>query len=144
MSSYKSGTFFQKTSSSATGLKKNEPCCIYAFFIFLIDSKETTAQIGMPGENSNLSGEQLGNKINIYPNPVSNNLSVDIDVATSDPTIYNIKLVTTADLIVREITSSGPSWQGSAGNLQPGTYILGVFNQDTQNLIGESKFVKLQ
>ena len=92
---------------------------------------------------SNLNNEQLGNKINIYPNPVSSNISLNITEASSNSGIYNIKFINTAGLIVHEATSSGLSWQGSTVNLQPGTYILQVFNHNTQNLIGESKFVKL-
>lgn len=92
---------------------------------------------------ADLSGEQLGNKINIYPNPANSNISLNITEATSNSAIYNIKLINTSGLIMQEITSSGPFWQGNTVNLQPGTYILQVFNHDTQNLVGESKFVKL-
>ena len=93
---------------------------------------------------SYLSGDQLGNKINIYPNPVIGNVNLNINTATSNSAIYNIKLINTAGLVIQETTSSGPYWQGNTTNLQAGTYILQVFNRDTQNLVGESKFVKLQ
>ena len=93
---------------------------------------------------ADLSDQKLGNKINIYPNPVSSNLNLEIAAATSDSVIYNIRMTNSSGVVIREITSSKPFWQGSIGNLQPGTYILQVFNNDTQSLIGESKFVKLQ
>ena len=73
---------------------------------------------------SNINNEQLGNKINIYPNPVSSNISLNITEASSNSGIYNIKFINTAGLIVHEATSSGLSCQGSTFNLQPGTYIL--------------------
>jgi hypothetical protein len=93
---------------------------------------------------SDLSDQQLGNKINIYPNPVSSNLNLEIAAATSDSVIYNIRMMNSSGVVIRKMTSSKPFWQGSIGNLQPGAYILQVFNNDTQSLIGESKFVKLQ
>jgi len=93
---------------------------------------------------SDLSDQQLGNKINIYPNPVSSNLNLEIAAATSDSVIYNIRVMNSSGVEIRKITSSKPFWQGSMGNLQPGAYILQVFNNDTQSLIGESKFIKLQ
>jgi hypothetical protein len=92
---------------------------------------------------SGLSGSELGNNINIYPNPVSNNISLNIPATSSNSETYDIKVISTAGLIVQEKTASGQVWQGNTADLQPGTYILRVFNHDTQNLIGESKFVKL-
>jgi len=92
---------------------------------------------------SNLSGNQLGNNINIYPNPVSNNISLNIAATSSNSETYDIKVINTLGLIIQEKTTSGPLWEGNAGNLQPGSYILRVFNHNTQDLIGESKFVKL-
>jgi len=92
---------------------------------------------------SGLSGSELGNNINIYPNPVSNNISLNIPATSSNSETYDIKVISTAGLIVQEKTASGQLWQGNTTDLQPGTYILRVFNHDTQNLIGESKFVKL-
>jgi hypothetical protein len=92
---------------------------------------------------SDLSGDELGNNINIYPNPVNNNINLNIAATPSDSETYDIKVVNTLGLIIQEKTSSGTLWQGNTANLQPGTYILRVFNHDTQNLIGESKFVKL-
>ncbi|HEY9002329.1 MAG TPA: T9SS type A sorting domain-containing protein [Mucilaginibacter sp.] len=92
---------------------------------------------------SDLSGDELGNNINIYPNPVNNNISLNIADTSSVSETYDIKVINTLGLIIQEKTTSGASWQGNTANLQPGTYILRVFNHDTQNLIGESKFVKL-
>jgi len=92
---------------------------------------------------ADLSGEQLGNNINIYPNPASDNISLAIALTSSNSEIYDIKVINTLGLIIQEKTTSGPLWHGNTANLQPGSYILRVFNHDTQNLVGESKFVKL-
>jgi hypothetical protein len=45
--------------------------------------------------------------------------------------------------VVKQITASQPAWQGNISNLQPGTYLVRVINNKTQNLVGENKFVKL-
>ena len=95
-------------------------------------------------EYSELSDQQLGNKINIYPNPVSGNINLNIAVPTSDSDIYNIKILNTEGLIIEESTCSGPFWQSNVSHLQAGAYILRVFNHSSQNFVGESKFVKLQ
>ena len=92
---------------------------------------------------SGLSGNELGNNINIYPNPVSNNISLNIAATSSNSETYDIKVINTLGLIIQEKTTSGSLWEGNTASLQPGIYILRVFNHDTQNLIGESKFVKL-
>ncbi|MBS1521066.1 MAG: T9SS type A sorting domain-containing protein [Bacteroidetes bacterium] len=92
---------------------------------------------------SELSGNELGNNINIYPNPVNNNISLKIAATSPAPETYDIKVINTSGLIIQQKTASGTLWQGNTTDLQPGTYILRVFNHDTQNLIGESKFVKL-
>ena len=94
-------------------------------------------------EYSALSDQQLGNKINIYPNPVSSTINLNIESDSSSSAIYHIKFMTSSGIIVKEIVSPTPSWQGSIGGLLPGTYIVRVFNKTTQNLVGENKFVKL-
>jgi hypothetical protein len=93
---------------------------------------------------ANLSDQLTGNKISIYPNPIAGsviNLSITADNAQSAN--YNIKFMSSTGIVVKEITSQQASWHGNVNNLQPGTYIVRVINNKTQNLVGESKFVKL-
>ena len=91
---------------------------------------------------SNLSNSIVGN-LNVYPNPAMSIINLAISSQNNTPTIYNIRLMNSLGIMVKETTSSQPTWQGSISNLLPGTYILQVFDNKTQNLIGENKFVKL-
>ena len=92
---------------------------------------------------SNLSNGIAGSNLNIYPNPVSNNISLAISSQNTTSGSYKIRFMSSSGLMVKEATSSQPNWAGSAENLQPGTYIIQVFDNRTQNLVGENKFVKL-
>ncbi|HEY9002330.1 MAG TPA: T9SS type A sorting domain-containing protein [Mucilaginibacter sp.] len=89
--------------------------------------------------NTNLAG----NNLSIFPNPVSNNINVAINAQNNTVSLYNIRFMSTSGRLVKEATTSQPSWQGTTENLQPGTYIIQVFDNKTQNLVGENKFVKL-
>ena len=85
----------------------------------------------------------VSRNINVYPNPASSNISLAISVQNTDASAYNIRFVSSTGLVVKEVISSQPSWQGNISNLQPGTYIVRVMNTKTQSFVGENKFVKL-
>ena len=91
---------------------------------------------------SNLSNSIVGN-LSVYPNPVSNTINLSFSTQNAATTNYKIRLMNSLGAMVKETTSSQPTWQGSVGNLQPGTYIIQVFDNQTQHLVGENKFVKL-
>jgi hypothetical protein len=84
-----------------------------------------------------------GNSLSIYPNPVSDmiNLSVGSSGATA-PATYSIKFVNSAGLVIKEITSSEPSWEGDISGLRPGVYFAQVLNNKTDTVIGRKRFVK--
>lgn len=92
---------------------------------------------------SNLSNGIMGRNLSIFPNPVSNNISLAITSQNTASGSYKIRFMSSSGLMVKEATSSQPNWAGSAENLQPGTYIIQVFDNKTQSLVGENKFVKL-
>lgn len=92
---------------------------------------------------ANLSNGLVSNNLGIYPNPVSNNINLSIASQNISASSYNIRFVSSSGLLVKEATSSQANWQGNISNLQPGTYIIRVFDNKTQNLVGENKFVKL-
>ncbi|MDO3626980.1 T9SS type A sorting domain-containing protein [Mucilaginibacter sp. BT774] len=92
---------------------------------------------------SNLSNRIVGNNLSIYPNPVSNNINLALTSQNTTGSSYQIKFMSTTGRLVKEATSSQPNWTGTTENLQPGTYIIQVFDNKTQNLVGENKFVKL-
>jgi hypothetical protein len=86
----------------------------------------------------------IANNLNVYPNPASGmlNLSVAQQVQT-DAASYEIKIINTSGLLVKEAVSQQPYWQGSVANLSPGTYVIEVINKTTQTPVGKTKFVKL-
>ena len=92
---------------------------------------------------SNLSNRIVGNNLSIYPNPVSNNINLALTSQNTTGSSYQIRFMSTTGRLVKEATSSQPNWTGTTENLQPGTYIIQVFDNKTQNLVGENKFVKL-
>jgi sugar lactone lactonase YvrE len=92
---------------------------------------------------ANTNNNLAGNNLSIFPNPVSNNINLAISTQNNTASLYSIKFMSTSGRLVKEATTSQPSWQGTTENLQPGTYIIQVFDNKTQNLVGENKFVKL-
>ena len=92
---------------------------------------------------SNLSNGMVGHNLSIYPNPAISNINLAIASQNNTTSAYKIKFMSSAGIMVKEATSSQANWQGSISNLQPGTYIIQVFDNKTQNLVGQNKFVKL-
>ena len=92
---------------------------------------------------SDLSNSLVGNKLSIYPNPVINNISLNIADQATDNTTYNIKFMNSSGIVIKQITSAQSTWQGNVSNLQPGTYIIQVSNGRNETLVGQTKFVKL-
>lgn len=92
---------------------------------------------------SSLSNQLAGGRINLYPNPATGTINLAITEATPVPQGYRIRVVSSSGLVVKDITSSQPAWQGNVSDLKPGTYVVKVINNNTQDLVGENKFVKL-
>ncbi len=88
--------------------------------------------------------DQYAHNLNIYPNPASHNINLSIkDDHDKGRVSYSINFVNCFGMIVKQVNSSQADWQGNVSNLRPGTYLVKVVNNKTQNLIGENKFVKL-
>ncbi|HVW13805.1 MAG TPA: T9SS type A sorting domain-containing protein [Mucilaginibacter sp.] len=82
--------------------------------------------------------------LSIYPNPVNSMINLSIKQQSPDNTTnYDIKITNSSGLVVKEVISSQPSWQGSINNLGPGTYIVTVVDNKTKGAIGQTKFIKL-
>ena len=92
---------------------------------------------------SGLSNQLTGGKINVYPNPANSTINLAINESTATSSVYRIRVVSSSGLVVKDITSSQSTWQGNVSDLKPGTYMIRVVNNSTQNLVGENKFVKL-
>ncbi|MBS1521064.1 MAG: T9SS type A sorting domain-containing protein [Bacteroidetes bacterium] len=92
---------------------------------------------------SGLSDQLAGGKINVYPNPANSTINLAINESTANSSVYRIRVVSSSGLVVKDITSSQATWQGNVSDLKPGTYVIRVINNSTQDLVGENKFVKL-
>ena len=92
---------------------------------------------------SGLSNQLAGGKINVYPNPANSTINLAISEGASISPVYRIRVMSSSGLVVKDITSSQSTWQGNVSDLKPGTYMIRVINNSTQNLVGENKFVKL-
>ncbi|HEY9002331.1 MAG TPA: T9SS type A sorting domain-containing protein [Mucilaginibacter sp.] len=92
---------------------------------------------------SGLSNQLAGGKINVYPNPANSTINLAINESTANSSVYRISVMSSSGLVVKDITSSQSTWQGNVSDLQPGTYMIRVINNKTQDLVGENKFVKL-
>jgi hypothetical protein len=92
---------------------------------------------------SGLSNQLAGGKINVYPNPANGTINLAINTGTANPAVYRIRVMSSSGLVVKDVTSSQATWQGNVSNLRPGTYMIQVINNSTQDLVGENKFVKL-
>jgi hypothetical protein len=83
------------------------------------------------------------NNLSVYPNPAGSTVNLAISAQSSDAGVYNIRIVSSTGLVVKEVISSQASWQGNISNLMPGNYIVRVMNNKTQSFVGESKLIKL-
>jgi hypothetical protein len=92
---------------------------------------------------SDLSNKIIFKNLSVYPNPVSNMINLAIASQTNESISYNIKFMNSSGMVVKEVTTPQPSWQGSISFLHPGVYVIRVVNNKNDNLIGETKFVKL-
>jgi hypothetical protein len=117
------------------------------------------------GFGSSLSS--INRNINIYPNPASSVVNLTINptpanVATTPilvqnsfsatslapntsnvAAVYNIRIVNIFGAVIKTATSANETWQDNITSLMPGTYIITVFNNSTNKLVGRSTFVKM-
>jgi len=93
---------------------------------------------------SNQSNNLAINNINVYPNPVSNAVNMSVSTAVnSSSAAYNFTITNSYGLLIRQGTSTQPTWQANVSDLLPGTYVIQVVNNKDHSFIGKSKFVKL-
>ena len=97
-----------------------------------------TVMVSFPGQN----GETPDNILSIYPNPVSNMINLSIATNSPDNITYDIKLMDSSGMTVKEGSSVRPSWQSNVSDLLPGTYFVQVLNSKNSTFIGKTKFVK--
>lgn len=88
----------------------------------------------------------LISNINIYPNPAASvlNLSVNQNFSLSSFKVssYKIQIVNSFGVVVKKATSNQSTWNTNISDLQPGTYIVQVTNNDNNGLVGTASFIK--
>ncbi|HVW15423.1 MAG TPA: T9SS type A sorting domain-containing protein [Mucilaginibacter sp.] len=81
--------------------------------------------------------------LNLYPNPAVNTINVSFVPKSQDNTTYNVSITNSAGLVVANARISGTNWQGNINNLLPGTYLVNITNNKDNQLVGQTKFIKM-
>ncbi|WP_144914892.1 T9SS type A sorting domain-containing protein, partial [Mucilaginibacter frigoritolerans] len=107
-------------------------------------SNVVTIMYGNTGNN--LQATRIG----IYPNPCKSILNVSIvdpisssTASGTTPKSYAIKIYNMAGVVIQDVTSADTTWQTDESSLIPGTYIVKVFNNSNNSIIGQGTFIKL-
>jgi hypothetical protein len=82
-------------------------------------------------------------KLRIFPNPAFSIINLRIKEDPGTKGNYNIRVMNSSGIIVKQFTTTQAEWQGNISNLHPGSYLIRVINTFTQNVVAENKFVKL-
>jgi hypothetical protein len=94
-------------------------------------------------EYSSQSNNLVKSNVNVYPNPAKSNINVSVVNTTGGGASYNIRLMNSFGLVIRQTTSAQATYQADISGLAPGTYMVMVYNKSDNSLVGNSKFVKL-
>lgn len=97
----------------------------------------------VPVSYADLSNKLAKSNINLYPNPASSTINLNIRAAVANNGKFNIQISNSSGLLIRQATSATQNWQADVSNLQPGTYLVRVVNSANQTEIGSTKFVKM-
>jgi sugar lactone lactonase YvrE len=97
----------------------------------------------VPVAYSNSSSTLVNNNLKVFPNPAKNNINLVVMNDVGNKGNYNITVTSSLGFVVKKSTTSQPNWQASISDLLPGTYLVKVFNNKDQSLVGTTKFVKL-
>lgn len=86
--------------------------------------------------------------VSVYPNPARNIINVSIvpsikQIPQPVNVSYNIIITGSNGNVVQKSSSSQPEWQGTVGNLLPGSYVVQVLDNKNNSVVGQSKFIKL-
>jgi trimeric autotransporter adhesin len=82
------------------------------------------------------------NALSIYPNPVSSMINLSVGSPATGNTTYSIKFLNSSGLVIKEVTSPKPSWEGDISGLLPGVYFAQILNAKTDAIVGRKRFVK--
>ncbi|HVW12832.1 MAG TPA: T9SS type A sorting domain-containing protein [Mucilaginibacter sp.] len=83
----------------------------------------------------------LATLITAYPNPAASVINLKI-TRDPNPAPYDIRIVNSSGLLVRQELTQQSTWQTNITNLQPGTYIVQVIDNLNKSVVGVTSFVK--
>ncbi|MGZ3777988.1 MAG: T9SS type A sorting domain-containing protein, partial [Mucilaginibacter sp.] len=92
---------------------------------------------------SNQSNNLVKSNISVYPNPAVSTINVTVPNMIGEAATYSIQVSNSFGLMIKQATSTQPTYQADISGLTPGTYIVKVFNKKDNSLVGNSKFVKM-
>lgn len=92
--------------------------------------------------------------IAVYPNPASGIINLNINFPSGDTsaalistgtgnTTFAVKIFNITGVIVKTAVVQTADWSGNVAALMPGTYIVQVVNNQTQQIVGKNTFIKL-
>jgi trimeric autotransporter adhesin len=83
---------------------------------------------------SDNSNSLAKDNISVYPNPSKTIVNLNIQP---------VEIANSFGLLVRQAISSQTTWQSNVNDLLPGTYLVKVFDNNSNALVGNTKFIKL-
>jgi len=92
---------------------------------------------------SDQSGRFAKNNLDVFPNPSKGDINLVVLNDLTNATGYNIMISNSLGFVIKKGTTGQANWQASVADLLPGTYLVKVYNNKDQSLIGTTKFVKL-
>ena len=92
---------------------------------------------------SDLSNNNLGSNISLYPNPAHDLINISLTGTNSSASSYAITITNSIGTVVKTATSSQSTWQNNVSDLLPGTYFVQIVDNNSKAIVGKSKFIKL-
>ncbi|MGZ3778713.1 MAG: T9SS type A sorting domain-containing protein, partial [Mucilaginibacter sp.] len=89
------------------------------------------------------NGNDKGGRVSCYPNPAKSNIDLSFVPKSQDKTTYNITISNSSGKVVKFAHVTDTNWHDNVSNLLTGTYLIQVTDKKTNNVIGQTKFVKL-
>jgi len=91
---------------------------------------------------SDLSNNNLGSNISLYPNPAHDLINISVTGTNASASSYTTTITNSIGAVIKTATSSQSAWQNNVSDLLPGTYFVQVVDNN-KAVVGRSKFVKL-
>ncbi|HWD86528.1 MAG TPA: putative Ig domain-containing protein [Mucilaginibacter sp.] len=111
--------------------------------IYVLKSVDITNNVTFSSPVDIQFNDNATSNVTLYPNPAANNVNLAISPKSQGSTTYDIRITSSTGLVVKHTTVSGTNWQGNVNDLFPGTYLVQVTDAKNNELIGETKLIKL-